>query len=195
MARTIYGDHERFVQTYFTTYPNKYFTGDGAKRDELGNYRITGRVDDVINVSGHRLGTAELENAINEYDQVIESAVVGFDHDIKGQALFAYVICEESHSLNQNEIHKQINNHLSTKIGAIAKLDHLLVVSELPKTRSGKIMRRILRKIAENKTSQHKDESSLNLGDVSTLLNPSIVNEILQNKSLINEQLGTNRIL
>ena len=174
MARTIYGDHERFIQTYFSTFPGRYFTGDGARRDDNGNYRITGRVDDVINVSGHRLGTAEIENSINQHDQVIESAVVGYEHPIKGQGLFAFAICQDT-SLAQDEMKSKVNNLLTEKIGAIAKLEHLLVVGGLPKTRSGKIMRRILRKIAENKLGE--------LGDTSTLLNPEIVKEISDKRS------------
>lgn len=168
MLRTIYNDHNRCKQTYFSTYPGKYFTGDGCKRDEDGFYRITGRVDDVINVSGHRMGTAEVENALNEHPLVVESAVVGFPHSIKGQGIYAYVICTKE--VNATELRVELLAQVTKEIGAIAKPDKIQVVSGLPKTRSGKIMRRILRKIAEGDTS--------NLGDTSTLLDPSVVEEI-----------------
>ena len=169
MLRTTYGDHERCKNTYFATYKNMYFTGDGVKRDEDGYYRILGRVDDVINVSGHRMGTAEVENAINEHPKVIESAVVGYPHDVKGQGIYAYVICDLEHRTEENLIN-EISETVRNIIGAIAKPDKIQIVSGLPKTRSGKIMRRILRKIAEGDTSK--------LGDTSTLLNPEIVEEI-----------------
>ncbi len=169
MARTIWGDHERFRQTYFTTYPGLYFSGDGAKRDGDGNYRITGRVDDVINVSGHRIGTAEVEDAINQHPAIVESAVVGYPHDIKGQGIFAFVIVEGQ--IDATTLHKETNDWVSRIIGPIAKPDRVLVVSGLPKTRSGKIMRRILRKIAAGEVSQ--------LGDTSTLLNPEVVDDIV----------------
>jgi acetyl-CoA synthetase len=173
MIRTTYGDHERCKQTYFSTYPNMYFTGDGCLRNEEGNYRITGRVDDVLNVSGHRIGTAELENAINMHNSVLESAIVGYPHDIKGQGIYAFVIFKGD--LNDPQLIKQaINQTVSHLIGAIAKPDIIQFVSGLPKTRSGKIMRRILRKIAECETE--------NLGDVSTLLDPSVVEEIVKGK-------------
>jgi acetyl-CoA synthetase len=169
IIRTTYGDHERCRQNYFATYENLYFTGDGCKRDENGYYRITGRVDDVMNVSGHRIGTAEVESAINQHEDIVESAVVGYPHDIKGQGIYAYVI-----STNKNkdaaELRKEILNEVNKQIGPIAKPDKIQVVSGLPKTRSGKIMRRILRKIAEGELS--------NLGDTSTLLDPTIVEEI-----------------
>jgi acetyl-CoA synthetase len=169
MLRTTYGDHERCKQNYFATYPNLYFTGDGCLRDEAGNYRITGRVDDVINVSGHRIGTAEVENAINAHTGVIESAVVGYPHDIKGQGIYAYVICE--HDFIDDELmRKDIAQTVARIIGAIAKPDKIHFVKGLPKTRSGKIMRRILRKIAEGELS--------NLGDTSTLLDPEVVERI-----------------
>ena len=169
MLRTTYGDHERCKQNYFATYPNLYFTGDGCLRDEAGNYRITGRVDDVINVSGHRIGTAEVENAINAHTGVIESAVVGYSHDIKGQGIYAYVICE--HDFIDDELmRKDIAQTVAKIIGAIAKPDKIQFVKGLPKTRSGKIMRRILRKIAEGELS--------NLGDTSTLLDPEVVERI-----------------
>lgn len=169
MLRTTYGDHERCRQNYFATYPNLYFTGDGCLRDEAGNYRITGRVDDVINVSGHRIGTAEVENAINAHTGVIESAVVGYSHDIKGQGIYAYVICE--HDFIDDELmRKDIAQTVAKIIGAIAKPDKIQFVKGLPKTRSGKIMRRILRKIAEGELS--------NLGDTSTLLDPEVVERI-----------------
>ena len=173
MLRTTYGDHERCRQTYFSTYQNLYFTGDGCLRDEVGNYRITGRVDDVLNVSGHRLGTAELENAINMHSGVIESAIVGYPHDIKGQGIYAYVVFGEIHTDEQNT-KQDILKTVSKIIGAIAKPDKIQFVSGLPKTRSGKIMRRILRKVAEGETE--------NLGDTSTLLDPSIVAEIIKGK-------------
>jgi acetyl-CoA synthetase len=170
MIRTTYGDHERCRQTYFDTYKGYYFTGDGAKRNSIGNYRIIGRVDDVINVSGHRFGTAEIENAINQNPHVVESAVVGFPHEIKGQGIFAFVICKEMPS-NEMLAKAEITETVVAEIGRIAKPDIIIFVSGLPKTRSGKIMRRILRKIAENDTS--------NLGDITTLLDPLIVQEIV----------------
>ena len=169
IIRTTYGDHERCRTTYFSTYENMYFTGDGCLRDEDGNYRITGRVDDVLNVSGHRIGTAEVENAINMHSGVVESAVVGYPHDIKGQGIYAYVIFEGRHE-NENLSKQDIIQTVSRIIGAIAKPDKIQFVTGLPKTRSGKIMRRILRKIAEGETA--------NLGDTSTLLDPGIVEEI-----------------
>lgn len=171
MLRTTYGDHERFKQTYFTAYPGMYFTGDGCLRDEDGYYRITGRVDDVINVSGHRIGTAEVENAINMHSGVIESAVVGYPHPIKGQGIFAFVIYPNPH-LEEDLSRKDILQTVSRVIGAIAKPDRILFVTGLPKTRSGKIMRRILRKIAEGDLH--------NLGDTSTLLDPNVVDEIVK---------------
>ncbi|MEQ8925962.1 MAG: acetate--CoA ligase [Fulvivirga sp.] len=169
MLRTTYGDHERCKQTYFSTYPGMYFTGDGVKRDEDGYYRILGRVDDVINVSGHRMGTAEVENAINEHPKVIESAVVGYPHDIKGQGIYAYVICDMEGRTEDNLIN-EIRDTVTKIIGPIAKPDKVQIVPGLPKTRSGKIMRRILRKIASKDTA--------NLGDTSTLLNPEVVEAI-----------------
>lgn len=169
MLRTTYGDHERCKQTYFSTYKGLYFTGDGAKRDENGYYRIIGRVDDVMNISGHRIGTAEVESAINEHEAVVESAVVGYPHDIKGQGIYAYVICDKKIE-NEQETRKQITDIVAKIIGPIAKPDKIQFVPGLPKTRSGKIMRRILRKIAEGDTS--------NLGDTSTLLDPNVVEEI-----------------
>lgn len=169
MARTIYGDHQRFKETYFSTFPGKYFTGDGCKRDEEGFYRITGRVDDIIIVSGHNMGTAEIESAIDEHSAVCETAVVGFPHDIKGQGIYAYVICYDKPHEEEN-LRKEIRDMVSKVIGPIAKPDKIQFVSGLPKTRSGKIMRRILRKVAEGETS--------NLGDTSTLLDPAIVDEI-----------------
>ena len=171
MIRTTYKDHERCRQTYFSTYDNLYFTGDGCLRDEDGMYRITGRVDDVLNVSGHRIGTAEVENAINMHAGVIESAVVGFPHDIKGQGIYAYVIYDGAHG-DANLSKQDIIQTVSRIIGPIAKPDQILFVPGLPKTRSGKIMRRILRKIAEGDTS--------NLGDTSTLLDPSLVEQIVE---------------
>jgi len=169
MLRTTYGDHERCRLTYFATYPDMYFTGDGCLRDEDGYYRITGRVDDVLNVSGHRIGTAEVENAINMHSSVVESAVVGYPHDIKGQGIYAFVISPEQHG-DDELARKDIMMTVQRIIGAIAKPDKIQFVSGLPKTRSGKIMRRILRKIAEGDTG--------NLGDTSTLLDPAVVEEI-----------------
>ncbi|MFV8369045.1 acetate--CoA ligase [Flavobacterium sp. LB2R40] len=175
IARTIWGDHQRYKDTYFSTFPGKYFTGDGALRDEVGYYRITGRVDDVVIVSGHNLGTAPIEDAINEHPAVAESAIVGFPHDIKGNALYGFVILKETGEYRDREnLSKEINQHISDHIGPIAKLDKIQFVSGLPKTRSGKIMRRILRKIAEGDYS--------NFGDTSTLLNPEIVEEIKEGK-------------
>lgn len=171
MARTIWGDHQRFIDTYFSTFPGKYFSGDGALRDEVGYYRITGRVDDVIIVSGHNLGTAPIEDAINEHQFVAESAIVGYPHDIKGNGLYGYVVLKESGEWrDKNNLIKEINQLITDQIGPIAKLDKVQFVSGLPKTRSGKIMRRILRKIAENELSD--------FGDISTLLNPEVVDEI-----------------
>ena len=172
MIRTIYGDHERCKNVYFSNYSGKYFTGDGCKRDHDGFYRITGRVDDVINVSGHRLGTAEVENGINEHPLVIESAVVGFPHDIKGQGIYAYIILDKN-SLLENELTEQIIETVVKEIGSIAKPDKIQLVKGLPKTRSGKIMRRILRKVAEGDTTS--------LGDTSTLLDPAVVEGIIKN--------------
>ncbi|WP_087137784.1 acetate--CoA ligase [Elizabethkingia meningoseptica] len=171
IARTIWGDHQRYKETYFSAFPGKYFTGDGALRDEVGYYRITGRVDDVIIVSGHNLGTAPIEDSINLHPAVAESAIVGYPHDIKGNALYGYVILKETGETRDKEnLKKEINLLISDSIGPIAKLDKIQFVSALPKTRSGKIMRRILRKIAEGDFS--------NFGDTTTLLNPEIVDEI-----------------
>lgn len=169
MARTIYGDHQRFRETYFSSFPGKYFTGDGCKRDEDGYYRITGRVDDIIIVSGHNLGTAEIESAIDEHSSVCETAVVGYPHDIKGQGIYAFVICYEKPA-EEDKLRAEIKETVSKIIGPIAKPDKIQFVSGLPKTRSGKIMRRILRKVAEGDTA--------NLGDTTTLLDPSVVDEI-----------------
>ena len=175
IARTIWGDHQRYKDTYFSTFPGKYFTGDGALRDEVGYYRITGRVDDVIIVSGHNLGTAPIEDAINEHPAVAESAVVGFPHDVKGNALYGFVILKESGEYRDRaNLTKEINQHISDHIGPIAKLDKIQFVPGLPKTRSGTIMRRILRKIAEGDFS--------NFGDTTTLLNPEVVDEIKAGK-------------
>ncbi|EKB50269.1 acetate--CoA ligase [Cecembia lonarensis] len=173
MIRTTWGDHERCKQTYFSTYKGMYFTGDGVKRDHDGYYRILGRVDDVINVSGHRMGTAEVENAINEHPLVIESAVVGYPHDIKGQGIYAYVICDMTHRTEENLVN-EIKDTVSKIIGPIAKPDKIQIVQGLPKTRSGKIMRRILRKVAEGVTD--------NMGDTSTLLDPEVVNQIIEGR-------------
>jgi acetyl-CoA synthetase len=172
-ARTVYGDHERFTQTYFTTYRGKYFTGDGARQDEDGYWWITGRVDDVINVSGHRMGTAEVESALVAHPDVAEAAVVGFPHDIKGQGIYAYVTLNagvESNDKLLTELKFCVREH----IGAIATPDHLHITPGLPKTRSGKIMRRILRKIAENDFA--------NLGDTSTLADPSVVEALVEGR-------------
>jgi acetyl-CoA synthetase len=169
MARTIYGNHQRFKETYFSTFPGKYFTGDGCKRDEDGYYRITGRVDDVIIVSGHNMGTAEIESAIDEHSAVCESAVVGFPHDIKGQGVYAFVVTYEP-AHEESKLRNEIKEVVSKIIGPVAKPDKIQFVSGLPKTRSGKIMRRILRKVAEGDTS--------NLGDTTTLLDPTVVEEI-----------------
>jgi acetyl-CoA synthetase len=171
IARTIWGDHQRYIDTYFSKFPGKYFSGDGALRDEVGYYRITGRVDDVIIVSGHNLGTAPIEDAINEHQTVAESAVVGFPHDIKGNALYGFVVLKEVGLWrDRNNLYKEINQLISDQIGGIAKLDKIQFVTGLPKTRSGKIMRRILRKIAEGEKSD--------FGDITTLVNPEIVEEI-----------------
>ena len=173
MMRTVYGDHERFIDTYFKTYPGTYFTGDGCRRDADGYYWITGRVDDVINVSGHRIGTAEVESALVAHDKVAEAAVVGFPHDIKGQGIYAYVtlIGDEEGS---EELRKELIAHVRKEIGPIAMIDHLQWAHALPKTRSGKIMRRILRKIAENAPEQ--------LGDTSTLADPSVVDALVRDR-------------
>ncbi len=174
MARTIWGDHQRYKDTYFSAFKNKYFTGDGALRNHTGYYRITGRVDDVIIVSGHNLGTAPIEDAVNEHPAVSESAIVGFPHDIKGNALYGYVILKETgEERNQDNLRKEINQLITERIGPIAKLEKIQFTPGLPKTRSGKIMRRILRKIASGDTS--------NLGDTSTLLNPEVVQDIMDN--------------
>ena len=172
IARTIWGNHERYKNTYFSAFQGYYFSGDGAKRDENGHYRITGRVDDVIIVSGHNLGTAPIEDAINEHKQVAESAIVGYPHDIKGNALYGFITLKKAvSSENHENVKKEINALISSKIGPIATLDNIQFTTGLPKTRSGKIMRRILRKIAGNDTS--------NLGDISTLLNPEVVQSII----------------
>ncbi len=172
IARTIWGNHQRYKDTYFAAYENKYFTGDGALRDEVGYYRITGRVDDVIIVSGHNLGTAPIEDAINEHPAVAESAIVGFPHDVKGSALYGYITLKDAgEGRNHDNLRKEINQLISDRIGPIAKLNKIQFTDGLPKTRSGKIMRRILRKIA------HKESD--NLGDISTLLNPECVQEII----------------
>jgi len=173
ILRTTYGDHERCRQNYFATYDNLYFTGDGALQDADGNFRITGRVDDVLNVSGHRIGTAEVENAINCHAGVVESAVVGYPHAVKGQGIYAYVIISHFHQ-DAEQTRKDILQTVTRVIGPIAKPDQIQFVSGLPKTRSGKIMRRILRKIAEGETE--------NLGDTTTLLDPGVVKEIVEGR-------------
>ncbi|MBL4602171.1 MAG: acetate--CoA ligase [Emcibacteraceae bacterium] len=171
--RTLYGDHERFYQTYFSSYEGKYFTGDGCRRDEDGYYWITGRVDDVINVSGHRMGTAEVESALVAHENVAEAAVVGFPHDIKGQGIYAYVTLMVGHDPS-DELRKALVQWVRKEIGPIATPDHIQFAPGLPKTRSGKIMRRILRKIAEDDYS--------NLGDTSTLADPSVVDDLIKNR-------------
>lgn len=173
IIRTTYNNHERCRQSYFETYPDLYFTGDGCIRDADGNYRITGRVDDVLNVSGHRIGTAEVENAINEHPTVIESAVVGYPHDIKGQGIYAFVICQNN-TLKNDVLEKEILDVVAKFLGAFAKPDKIQIVAGLPKTRSGKIMRRILRKIAENEIE--------NIGDTTTLLDPAVVDDIIKER-------------
>ena len=174
IARSIWGNHQRYKDTYFTAFENKYFTGDGALRDESGYYRITGRVDDVIIVSGHNLGTAPIEDAINEHPDVAESAIVGYPHDIKGNALYGYVTLKPSgKTRDEDTLRKEINQYIADHIGPIAKLNKIQFSDGLPKTRSGKIMRRILRKIAHNESD--------NLGDISTLLNPEVVQSVIDN--------------
>lgn len=175
IARTIWGNHQRYKETYFSAFENKYFTGDGALRDEVGYYRITGRVDDVIIVSGHNLGTATIEDAINTNPAVSESAIVGFPHDIKGNALYGFVTLKETgDTIDHENLRKEINQIITEQIGPIAKLDKIQFTDALPKTRSGKIMRRILRKIVSNE--------STNLGDTSTLLNPEVIQSIIENR-------------
>ena len=170
ILRTTYGDHERCRHTYFSHFKHHYFTGDGAKRDQNGMYRIIGRVDDVINVSGHRFGTAEIENAINANGTVVESAVVGYPHDIKGQGIYAYVVCEQAPA-DDEVARAEIVETVVAQIGKIAKPEKIQFVTGLPKTRSGKIMRRILRKVAEGEPDK--------LGDTSTLLDPAVVEDIV----------------
>ena len=169
IARTIYGDHKRFKDTYFSVFGDKYFTGDGALRDENGMYRITGRVDDVLIVSGHNLGTAEIESAMDQHKNVCETAIVGYPHPIKGNGIYAFVICH-TNAEDEDSLRKEINDLVTKQVGAIAKADKIQFVNGLPKTRSGKIMRRILRKIAAGESD--------NLGDISTLLDPAVVEEI-----------------
>ena len=172
-ARTIYGDHQRFIDTYFSTYPGAYFTGDGARRDEDGYWWITGRVDDVLNVSGHRLGTAEIESALVAHTDVAEAAVVGYPHDIKGQGIYCYVTLNSGIVPNEDSA-KMLRQWVRQEIGPIATPDLVQFAPGLPKTRSGKIMRRILRKIAENEFG--------NLGDTSTLADPSVVEDLIENR-------------
>jgi acetyl-CoA synthetase len=172
--RTVYGDHERFFQTYFSTYPGFYFTGDGCRRDEDGYYWITGRVDDVINVSGHRLGTAEIESALVAHHAVAEAAVVGFPHDIKGQAIYAYVTLNADQSPSE-ALRTELVKWVRQEIGGFAAPEVIQWAPGLPKTRSGKIMRRILRKVAENDVS--------NLGDTTTLADPSVVADLVANRA------------
>ncbi len=169
--RTVYGNHQRMIDTYFTQYKKKYFTGDGAKRDADGYYWVTGRVDDVLNVSGHRIGTAEVESAIVSHFDVAEAAVVPIEHEIKGQAIYTYVILKETQKTHET-LRQEINNSVSKQIGKIAKPEKIYFVPDLPKTRSGKIMRRILRKIANKQLSD--------FGDISTLADPSIIEAIIK---------------
>jgi acetyl-CoA synthetase len=173
--RSVYGDHQRFIDTYFRTYPGSYFTGDGCRRDEDGYYWITGRVDDVINVSGHRIGTAEVESALVSHPKVAEAAVVGFPHEIKGQGIYAYVTLVAGEEQSEALL-KELIAHVRKEIGPIASPDHLQWAPGLPKTRSGKIMRRILRKIAENAPDQ--------LGDTSTLADPSVVDSLVSERKV-----------
>ncbi|KAE8601283.1 hypothetical protein XENTR_v10013614 [Xenopus tropicalis] len=172
MARTIYGDHQRFVDAYFKAYPGHYFTGDGAYRSNDGYYQITGRMDDVINISGHRLGTAEIEDAMDEHPDVPETAVIGYPHEIKGEAAFAFVVLKEDLKIAEEAIKKELQIIVATKIAKYAVPDHILMVKRLPKTRSGKIMRRVLRKIATGETEE--------LGDITTLEDPGVIQEILE---------------
>lgn len=174
IARTVWGDHDRYLKTYMSAYKGYYFTGDGCRRDEEGYYRITGRVDDVLNVSGHRLGTAEIENAIDEHPNVVETAIVGYPHDIKGEGIFAFIICEDDPK-DKEEFKKEIHKLVTKIISPIAKPDKMQIVAGLPKTRSGKIMRRVLRKIAANDLE--------NLGDTSTLLDPAVVDDIKEGEA------------
>jgi acetyl-CoA synthetase len=171
--RTVFGDHERFVQTYFSAYKGMYFTGDGCRRDEDGYYWITGRVDDVLNISGHRIGTAELESALVSHPKVAEAAVVGYPHDIKGQGIYCYVTLIQGNQPSE-ELRKELVAHVRKEIGPIASPDIIQFAPGLPKTRSGKIMRRILRKIAE--------DDSTNLGDTSTLADPAVVDDLVNNR-------------
>jgi acetyl-CoA synthetase len=171
--RTVHGDHQRFIDTYFKTYPGKYFTGDGCRRDEDGYYWITGRVDDVINVSGHRMGTAEVESSLVAHAKVSEAAVVGYPHDIKGQGIYAYVTLMAGETASE-DLRKELVQWVRKDIGAIAQPDKIQFAPGLPKTRSGKIMRRILRKIAEDDFS--------NLGDTSTLADPAVVDDLVENR-------------
>ena len=172
--RGVYNNPERFEQTYFSDFPGYYFTGDGARRDEDGDFWITGRTDDVLNVSGHRMGTAEIESALNEHQDVAESAVVGFPHDIKGQGIFAYVTLMEHAHIDENDAKQQIVQTVREIIGPIATPDMIVFSPALPKTRSGKIMRRILRKIAANEFED--------LGDTSTLADPTVVDDLIQRR-------------
>ena len=171
--RTVYGDHKRFAETYFSAYPGKYFTGDGCRRDKDGYYWITGRVDDVINVAGHRMGTAEVESALVAHKLVAEAAVVGYPHDIKGQGIYAYVTLKAGVQASE-ELRRELNQWVRKEIGPIAAPDLIQWAPGLPKTRSGKIMRRILRKIAENDHG--------NLGDISTLADPAVVQDLVENR-------------
>ncbi len=171
--RTVFGDHERFVQTYFSTFKGVYTTGDGARRDEDGYYWITGRVDDVINVSGHRMGTAEVESALVAHDAVSEAAVVGYPHDLKGQGIYCYVTLKAGETASE-ELRRELVTHVRKEIGPIASPDLIQWAPGLPKTRSGKIMRRILRKIAANEAEQ--------LGDTSTLADPSVVTDLVEKR-------------
>jgi acetyl-CoA synthetase len=174
MARTVYGDHKRYLDTYFSAYKGFYFTGDGAKRNLNGQYRITGRVDDIIIVSGHNIGTAEVEDALDLHPEVIESAVIGYQHPIKGQAIHAFLICT-SDQLDRNSLRSQLMELVNRQLGGLARPDKFQIVPGLPKTRSGKIMRRILRKISDGERKE--------FGDISTLLNPEVVEIIAQGEA------------
>ena len=175
IARSIWGNHERYRSTYFSTFPNYYFTGDGALRDATGYYRITGRVDDIIIVSGHNLGTAPIEDVINEHPAVAESAIVGYPHDVKGNSLYGFITIKEAgEGRDSDNLRREINQLIRERIGPIASLEKIQFTQGLPKTRSGKIMRRILRKVASNELD--------NLGDISTLLNPEVVEDIIKDR-------------
>jgi len=181
MARTVYGDHQRYLRVYMNNYPGYYETGDGAKRDKDGYYWITGRVDDVLNVSGHRLGSGEIENVVVEHPDIAEAAVVGMPHDVKGQAIFVYAIATQSAQINA-DLTNAIKQNIRMKLGAFCTPEHIMVVKSVPKTRSGKIMRRILRKVACSDFS--------NLGDVTTLANPDVVQQLIDQRKALSAKKG-----